>query len=912
MKYFLLFVFVFCAGSVSAQVEVSPQTAKPWTYWWWMGSAVNREGISRELRQFADSGLGGVHIIPIYGAKGYEDQFLDFFSEEWLEMVQFTIEEAAELGMGVDLSLAAGWPYGGPWLGREDVAMRGEMINIPLLDVREMYFDPEAIRARNGFVELLSAFLISEGRMIDLTHRLSEPAVSLPLTRGDWQFRAFGMKPTGQQVKRAGPGGEGPVVNYLSRPAVGHYLEHFDSILALTAFPITPRAFHHESYEAYDAGFTPGLVDSFLSFHEYPLTAFAPLTPGELKSDDSLLIHDVRLLIDHLLYNAFAKQWTKWTKRMGATSRYQAHGSPANILDLYALAGIPETEAFGCSGFPIPGLNCDSDYNAERFERPEPLMMKFASSPAHLLGKPLVSGEVGTWLANHFKLSLRKVKPEIDQLFVGGVNHIFYQGSTYSPPEAGYPGWLNYAASNFGASAAFHDELPLLNRYVTRCQEKLQAARPDNDVLVFFPLPDYWAKRPLPVLRYLDVHDHRDWFDETSFGSLTRRLSEAGYAFDYLSNRQLLRLEVDESGGLQVPGGSGRYRTIVIPEIDYVDYRSMRVLQRLASQGVTLVFENHLPVDYADMTHYQSEETPAGRMRGARVRERVVVSRDVVRDLDRVVPDVRRENLREAGMQFIRKETPTGTLYFVVNLGATAVTAPFRLNTRDPYVTVTDPLTGKIGYLETAEALRLDLPPGKSYFLETTRELPDLPPWIDLGVADRYALTGPWEVSFTDGRGDTPATVFHPEQLTTWTRWGNDTLESFAGKARYRTTFTLDSVLAGEYRLVLDRVHESAEVILNGVSQGTVWSFPNTLKLGRQNLRRENVLELVVQNLDANYLRKYDTEHPEWKNFYDVNFVGITYRPFSAGWWDLMDSGVIGPVVLERRTASGTDADAGF
>ena len=38
--------------------------------------------------------------------------------------------------------------------------------------------------------------------------------------------------------------------------------------------------------------------------------------------------------------------WTKWSHEHGFITRYQAHGSPGNWLDLYAAADIPETEIF--------------------------------------------------------------------------------------------------------------------------------------------------------------------------------------------------------------------------------------------------------------------------------------------------------------------------------------------------------------------------------------------------------------------------------------------------------------------------------------------------------------------------------------------------------------------------------------
>src|SRR3954452_13638726 len=88
--------------------------AKPWTRWWWLSSAVDKPNLTRLLEQYAGAGLGGVEICPIYGAKGYEDRYIDFLSPRWMEMLAHTTSEAKRLGIGVDLTTGTGWPFGGP------------------------------------------------------------------------------------------------------------------------------------------------------------------------------------------------------------------------------------------------------------------------------------------------------------------------------------------------------------------------------------------------------------------------------------------------------------------------------------------------------------------------------------------------------------------------------------------------------------------------------------------------------------------------------------------------------------------------------------------------------------------------------------------------------------------------------
>ena len=54
--------------------------SRPWTRWWWLGSAVDEAGLTRQLESLAAAGFGGVEICPIYGAKGWEDRYVPFLS----------------------------------------------------------------------------------------------------------------------------------------------------------------------------------------------------------------------------------------------------------------------------------------------------------------------------------------------------------------------------------------------------------------------------------------------------------------------------------------------------------------------------------------------------------------------------------------------------------------------------------------------------------------------------------------------------------------------------------------------------------------------------------------------------------------------------------------------------------------
>src|SRR5690606_41260397 len=130
--------------------------------------------------------------------------------------------------------------------------------------------------------------------------------------------------------------------------------------------------------------------------------------------------------------------------------------------------------------------------------RSDPMMFKFASSATNTAGKKYTSSETFTWLTEHFKTSLAQAKPEVEQLFLAGVNHVFYHGTTYSPEDVPYPGWLFYASVNFTTNNSFWPHLPGLNSYITRVQSILQTTQADNELLVYWPIYDVWHDTEAP------------------------------------------------------------------------------------------------------------------------------------------------------------------------------------------------------------------------------------------------------------------------------------------------------------------------------------------------------------------------------------------------------------------------------
>ena len=248
-------------------------------------------------------------------------------------------------------------------------------------------------------LERLMAFA-DGGKCLDLTANVRQGTLTWDAPEGEWRLIAAFCGKTRQKVKRAAPGGEGYVLDHFSAHAVDGYLAQFDEAFAGTAFP---HNVFNDSYEVYKADWTQGLFDKFYERRGYKLEEHLPEFLSEERTDATArIISDYRETLSDLLLENFTRRWTAWAHSHNSSTRNQAHGSPGNLIDLYAAVDVPECEGFGLTDFGIRGLRKDS---LTRPNFSDISMLKYASSAAHLTGKPYTSSETFTWLTEHFRIT---------------------------------------------------------------------------------------------------------------------------------------------------------------------------------------------------------------------------------------------------------------------------------------------------------------------------------------------------------------------------------------------------------------------------------------------------------------------------------------------------------------------------
>ena len=864
--------------------------ARPWTRWWWLGSAVDPQDLTRQLTLFEHAGIGGVEICPIYGAKGYESRFIDFLSPRWMEMLAHTTAEACRLGLGVDMTTGTGWPFGGPLVSAEDASSKVELQRFEIdggagLDAK----------LPNGKLQCLRA-VSEKGEQIDLTDKVTAGRLDWTAPPGRWRLYAVAQVSPIQKVKRAAPGGAGNVLDPYSVAAMDDYLAVFERAFAGYRGAM-PRAQFHDSFEYFGATWTSDFFREFEARRGYNLRTQLPAFFGEGPEDTIARVkYDYRQTIGDL-HLAYMQRWSAWAHAHGSLSRDQAHGAPVNLVDLYASADIPETEIFGS----ITERNL--------------AMNKFSSSAAHLAGRRLASAESFTWLNEPFQATLSEVKQAADYLFLAGVNHILFHGIPYSPADAPWPGWQFYASVNFGPDGGLWRDLPEFTAYATRCQSVLQRGASANDVLLYFPLHDIW-QTPAGLVMPFTMGNIDEWLARHPFYAAATTLTNRGYGYDEVSDHFLAATRCEHSS---LAVGGNHWRVVVVPDCRLMPETTLRKLVGLAQAGATIIVLDRLPEDVPGWSNLEKRRAEFRELIGS-IHLAKTADPGIQRaalgdgafllgaDLDALLrtAGVTREPAVDLGLRFVRRTDGQGYAYFFANRGKNTVDGWVTLGAPAKSVVLLDPLyehrAGIAALRQGADGaaqVYLQLQPGESCILRTFPE-PSVPgaawPYVAPAGAP-YAVAGKWQVQFVAGGPALPA-AYTTTQLASWTTRDDPEAIRFAGTARYTSVFELPAAEASDWLLDLGTVRESARVRLNSHEVGAFWCAPFKAPVGRWLQSGKNTLEIEVTNLAANRIRDLDQRKVNWKYFYDANVLSHDYRPLDASTWPLFDSGLLGPVTL--------------
>jgi hypothetical protein len=881
-----------------------PPETRPYVRWWWNGDCIEIEELERELDVMKAAGIGGVEINPIAKPEGgdpFEYQCYEWLSPEWNLRVKATTEMAKERSMVVDLIMGSGWPFGGEFL-QEDQFLQGVGIRklelegprTMILDVEEVwqlpgrnfgnYKNPDAPAAELFFLQMISHGAPGVTSLVDLMALVNKDGrVEIDVPEGTYDLYIGTMQRAYRNVMHGAPGSKGPVVNHFSDQDVRAYMDKLAAALeSLLGGKLGDhiRSLFCDSIELSGANITDDFFEEFLKRRGYDLQPFVPLVyyppyegytdtlhyEQEFNEDIRRMRYDFNRTLVELFLERFTTTFDAWANEHGMQSRYQAYGMPwlMGMLDGYRLVDIPESNNWLYS----PNAKAHGYW----------IWNKYTSSAAHLTGAKVVSSEAMTNTRGVFRTSLDMVKKNDDFNFISGINHSILHGYNYSPPEAGFPGWVRYGAY-FSDQNTWWPYFRYWADYNARLSALFQHSKPCVDVAILTPEADIWKQWGL----YRNPFYMNPWYNH----DLWEGFSRVGVMADYINEGVIQRASA-EAG--EMVSEEMSYKLILISGARSINPETAAAIKDLAAKGIKFLFVDYFPSEAPSYFQKEKNDQAVKSMMNACSALENVLLWDAPEDAGSVTAWTKKVS-EEFGLSkdvsiapfneniyMLKHEFAKNEIYFISNQDDRQ-SHEFRLRFASKRKTAWrwDPETGERSVypadpggdlnirLEALESILLVLEE-KNHGPETDLKTPDEGSGTNIG--------SPWQLKFHPFREKAFDVV--SDSLFEFGGHDDDRIATFAGKVDYQTTFELDEINWAFLDLGTER--HISEVKLNGKEIGVKWWGRHLYRIPEGILEKGvNTLEIHYTTTLANYINSLTDNNVarQWINLQIPDPMGL-------------------------------------
>ncbi len=587
---------------------------RPFVRWWWNGLRVDEKEILRELDLMKAAGIGGVEINSIAfpgdaDPVGYRE--MPYLSDDWVRMIRTAADGCRERGMWCDIIGGSGWPFGGEFIPRgqqlqmltvETIDLKGgEKFSMERAEILRKSSPPIMSSTSDPEKELVSLRLMpakvdsfTDGEYLD--GLAGNDVISFDVPGGDHVLYCF-IKHTGYMgVILGAAGAKGPVLNHLDSTAVNAYLKPLSDKLQFTSPEMKGkiRAVFVDSFELEGANWSSGFPAEFEKRAGYSIIPYLPyvirkvghmgtpvkekygseISPEVTKEVVERVRNDFERVQIELFNENFIQTFNNWCHRNGLKSRIQAYGRQLHPLESAMYIDIPE-----CETWLWDRLGEVMDDNNWFSGRAYSMVNKFVSSGSLLSGNGRVSCEEITNVDYIFRTTLEEIKIAGDLSNLSGVNHSILHGFNYSPPEAGFPGWVRYG-TYFSAQNTWWPYLHYWLDYKARISAVLQNSVPQADIAILPPLEDMWSvqgqmRDPFPEETY-PFYAHDLW----------ENLHQNGNGCDYISDNVIAQASV-KKGVLTF--GPRSYKTLMLMEVESLSPAAARIVKKFVETGGKVV-----------------------------------------------------------------------------------------------------------------------------------------------------------------------------------------------------------------------------------------------------------------------------------------------------------------------------------
>ncbi len=926
-------------------------------WWWWLNGNVTKGAITKDLEAMKSKNFQGAMIFDAGGHNQRSNKDIPagslFGSDEWNKLFVFALDEAERLGLSIGFNIQSGWNLGGPRVtpefaakqltyselkisGNKNIEQKLEQpktqkdfykdIVVLAFPIKEENKTTEVISnldLKLGYHELggsapdtrflltnqasfgrhsaqQSSYVVKSDEIVNLTANMDQQGnFSWKAPEGEWCIMRIGYTCTDAAVSTSSGNWQGNVLDYMSPKAFDFY---WNDVVE----PIFTAAGHHvgetlkymetDSWECGGMNWTDNFADEFKSYRDYELLNYLPILGGFVIDDvntSNAFLADFRKTIGDLVANNHYARFAEYAHKYNMGVQPESAGPHAGPMD-----GIKN---YGFSDIVM------SEFWAPSPHRPKPenrFFLKQASSAAHIYGKKIVGAESFTTIGPHWNDELwHDQKSSFDHEICAGLNRVYLHTFTCSPQEMGLPGQEYFAGTHINPQVTWWDYSDAFFHYMSRVQSVIQEGDFVADVLYYYGdhVPNVFP------YKYSDPAGCMPGFD-----------------YDVTDETIFLQLKT-ENGKIKVPGGV-EYRVLVLPDHKVLSLAVLEKVQDLVENGATVIgpkpekmlslqggqeaqtiFEGIANKLWGETISDQGEkEYGQGTIAWGMSARDYLMSKDIYPDFDVL------ENNSVSDFDYIHYSIGEKEVYFVSNqtVKKQKVNCNFRISGKQPEL-----WDALIGEIRNANSFSQD---GNNTFVPLTFE----PYGAIMVIFDKeikknqngtanenypdyeivQQIRGDWDVKFDTNLGG-PGTVTFAE-LSDWAENEDPLIKYYSGAADYFKNFDFDSESKnGEhFYLQLENVKDVgiAEVKINGINKGVVWTKPFRIDITKELKKGENELEIKVINSWYNHLAGDELE-PDKEHFTKTNIViHHDYRGQMVDSVELEPSGLLGPVTIQK------------
>jgi hypothetical protein len=465
--------------------------------------------------------------------------------------------------------------------------------------------------------------------------------------------------------------------------------------------------------------------------------------------------------------------------------------------------------------------------------------------------------------------------------------------------------------------------MPEVAAYCQRVSFMLRQGKPVNDVAIYMPNHDAWARfTPGRV-------DLRASLAEVIGPDVVRTVMETGYNPDMVDDGVLASAKI-ENRALHI--GDGAYYVVVLPGVERIPLPTVRKLEEFVQQGGTVIFTRRMP-DKAPGFKATADDHEAVRKVVARMMTASLPALLAHDDRDDLADKLWHRYLRdvflpadlpEIGFVHRKVELQGGEadIYFVVNTGNQPHAFPAQFRRIGTRAQIWNPVTGlsEPAPIESERGISttiLSLEPYGSRFVIFSKDIaaPATDSAASATLPARLDLSSDWKVRFEDqGQPGHAASQQTFSKLRSWTE--DAVTRYYSGVAVYEKEIEVGADwLSAGVGAVLELgdgkgvartpgmgyqaqyegpVREAAVVYVNGKRAGSVWCPPYKLDVSGLLHAGKNQLEIRVGNLAVNFMA--GRKLPDYK-LLNLRY-GERFQAQDADKFQPVTAGLLGPIHL--------------